>query len=401
MLREFDMELLRKMRDIYFKSSKSGKTGLLDEYCSLTGAVRPAALKRFSRYRFDIPDSVKKAKKRHRKKMSRYNPACVEIIRLAWSLLDMICAERLHAEIGVCIKQLEQEGRLRSYGKSDIDKVLNISPASLKRIIAVFPKASLKKHKGNAAIYKEIPVMADFGKFARVKPGYEEVDYVEHNGGNSSGTFAITGNYTDVYSQWGARAAALGKNLQSIEEIDRLVHDKIYFPVLHYHPDNDKSILSLLFNRLKGDKKLSYDLSRSRPYHKNDNAHVEQKNGDKVRRLVGYFRHDSVEEVRLLNEIYDKADLIDNFFIPCFKLKEKILDSCGRPVRKIYEKPATPYQRVLGAPETDEGIKRELRLIYNSLNLVKLREELNALLDELTTVTVKKSGKFSRTKVMS
>jgi len=107
-----------------------------------------------------------------------------------------------------------------------------------------------------------------------------------------------------------------------LEAFDNVAHSKFPFDVICYHSDNDKTILKILFEKIKG-KDGKY-LSRSRPYKKNDNAHVEQKGGDKVRKLVGYFRYDSEEEVSLLNEIYNRADLLDNFFIANFKLKDKI-----------------------------------------------------------------------------
>ena len=110
----------------------------------------------------------------------------------------------------------------------------------------------------------------------------------------------------------------MGKNLASVSKINNLAHTRIFHPILHYHPDNDKTILKLLFERMMKNKEgqnRPFILSRSRPYRKNDNAHVEQKNDDKVRKLVGYFRYDTEREVRLLNLLYEKSDLLDNFFI--------------------------------------------------------------------------------------
>jgi len=196
-----------------------------------------------------------------------------------------------------------------------------MSVGTLKRIIMEFDKPVFKKrHKGNAFLYTQIPIIADFGKNAYKSPGYIEVDFVEHNGGNSSGRFAITAVYTDLSSQWTVRASGWGKNLESIKEMDEIAHGRIPFPVLHYHPDNDKGILKVLFDRVRN-KQIG--LSRSRPYKKNDNAHVEQKGGDKVRKLVGYLRYDTEEEVKILNQIYHVADLIENFFVPTMKLKYK------------------------------------------------------------------------------
>jgi hypothetical protein len=160
-----------------------------------------------------------------------------------------------------------------------------------------FPRQHKSIHKGNFEIYKQVPIVANFGKYAMGNPGYVEVDYVEHNRGNSSGSFAITGMYTDIFSQWVARASGLGKNLRSVEDIDKKVHQKIFHPIVHCHPDNEKSILKLLFERIKNKK--SFNFSRSRPY--------------------------------------KKADLLDNFFIPSLKLKEKIKNSLGKVIRRTYD----------------------------------------------------------------
>jgi hypothetical protein len=174
--------------------------------------------------------------------------------------------------------------------------------------------------------------------------------------------------------------------------------------VVHYHPDNDKAILRILFERMKNsnnDKegKHRFSLSRSRPYQKNDNAHVEQKNGDKVRKLVGYWRYDTYEELELLNLLYEKADLLDNFFIPTAKLKDKVRDKQGRVVRRVHDKPKTPYQRLMDCKceQISEQTKQKLKSIYESLNMVELRVEINKILQELYKIQLARSRK----KIMS
>lgn len=145
-----------------------------------------------------------------------------------------------------------------------------------------------------------------------------------------------------------------------------------------------------MFDKIKGnDGKY---LLRSRPYKKNDNAHVEQKDGDKVRKLVGYFRYDSKEEVSLLNEIYKRADLLDNFFIANFKLKDKIKNNKGKTVKKIYENPKTPYQRLLESDSLTENQKQILIKTFNNLNMVKLRNEINELTNKLYNIQLRKSN---------
>ena len=382
MLKEFEMELLKRQFKEYLGASKKRKTQIITQYCELTGVKRKTAIKRFSRFKRnylfkDEFSSTRRNTKRGRKK--KYNSIHKEIVKICWNLCGGICAEKLHPMLAIYIEQLKKNNLLTFYEPRIVEEVKRISLGTLKRMIRDFPKASKRRKRGNAFIYQKVPIIADFSRYSFEGPGYVEVDFVEHNGGNSSGTFAITGVYTDVYSQWTVRASGLGKNFHSMSEIDRIVHERIPFEVMHYHPDNDKAILKVLFDRVRG--KDTPVLSRTRPYKKNDNAHVEQKGGDKVRKVVGYFRFDSEEEVRILNEIWKRADLIDNFFIACFKLKEKIKDERGRVVKKVYEKPKTPYQRLIESGYLDEAKKEELKRISERLDMVKLSREIEDLID--------------------
>ena len=140
-------------------------------------------------------------------------------------------------------------------------------------------------------------------------------------------------------------------------------------------------------------KKHSFTLSRSRPYRKNDNAHVEQKNDDKVRKLVGYWRYDTPEEVDLLNKLYEKADLLDNFFIPSSKLIEKIRDGNGRVIRRVHDRPKTPYQRLIECEELSEQEKQKLKRIYKSLDMIELRQENNKILRIISDIKLQSSRK--------
>lgn len=380
-MEEFDMELLRRQFKEYLKGSKREKSEILSQYCKLTGVRRKTAQKRFSRfikdYLFKENSSSGRDWKKGRKK--KYGTIHKEIIKRCWELSGNICAEKLHPMLKVCIEHLRRRNLL-FYESSFIEEVEKISLGTLKRIIREFPRTSKRRYKGNAFIYQKVPIVADFGRHSFERPGYVEVDFVEHNGGSSAGVFAITAVYTDLYSQWTVRASSSGKNLSSVEEMDTIAHRRIPFEILEYHPDNDKALLKVLFERVRGKGGM---LSRGRPYKKNDNAHVEQKGGDKVRKVVGYLRYESREEVEILNRIWEVVDLIDNFFIPCFKLKEKIKDERGRTVKKVYEEPRTPYQRLMEGGYLEERKREELRRIYEGLDLVELREKVERLIDEL------------------
>ena len=405
MITQFDMKLTQKLLKNYQKSSKKERGKILNDYCQLSGTNRNTASKRFNKkIRNPYPrlSSCKRINKQEKKRgpKRKYTVIHRKIIKLCWELAGSLCGENLHPMLSIYAKQLKENGKLNFCSQKELNQTKKISLGTLKNVIAEFPKTSSKKrYKGNALLYKQIPIMADFGKFAKLKPGYTEVDFVEHNGGNCSGIFAVTGVYVDLFSQWTAKAAGFGKNLYSIERIDKIAHRKIFHPIIHYHPDNAKPILKILFERLKLEKsrkdkkKKFFKLSRSRPYKKNDNAHVEQKNGDKIRKLIGYYRYDTQEEIDLLNQLYGKADLLDNFFIASAKLKKKIKDAKGRPIKRIHDVPKTPYRRLMENKYVSKKTKQKLIKIYHSLNMVRLRKEIETFLNKLFKIQQEKYKK--------
>jgi hypothetical protein len=396
-MEDFDMKLTQKLLKQYKNRGKKMKGQIISEYCRLTEVSKNTASKRFRKQIKNIYPRVLPSTSKRRGPKKKFNSIHIGVVNKCWELAGKICAERLHPMLCTYIGQLEIKGMLQIYSKNDIAITKTISAATLKRVIATFPRASSKKHKGNALIYKQVPIVANFGQFSD-EPGYVEIDYVEHNGGTSSGLFVITGTYTDIFCGWVARAAGLGKNLSSVSSIDRVVHHRIFHPVVHYHPDNDKTILKILFQRMmknkEGQKQL-FMLSRSRPYQKNDNAHVEQKNDDKVRKLVGYWRYDTEQELKLLNLLYDKADMLDNFFIASAKLKEKIRDSKGRIIKRVHDKPKTPYQRLTESDQISEQTKQELKNIYKSVDMIELRQEINKITHRLYGIQLTRSRKIN------
>jgi len=403
MLKEFEMELLKKSADDYRKAEKKERGKILSQYCKLAGCDRWAAIKRFNRYFVRPPKKSRFASAGKRGPKRKYDILDRKIIEAIRETVGKICAEKIHPMIGIYVDQLEQNKKLFFYPTEVVERIRKIPLGTLKKIMMTFPREHGNKRKGNAGIYKQVPIIANFGKYANKKPGFTEVDYVEHNGGSSSGTFVITGNYVDIYSQWIARAAGLGKSLISVASIDKKVHQKIFHSILHYHPDNAKPILKLLFERMNSEKnKSAFNLSRSRPYKKNDNAHVEQKNGDKIRKLVAYFRYDTAAEVEILNQLYDKADLMDNFFIASAKLKKKIKNVKGKVTKRIYDTPKMPYQRLIENKNVSSRVKTELESIYRSLNMVKLGQEIKQLVKALfDTMNAGKEETFQGQKIVS
>ena len=391
--KEFEMELARRLSKKYRGASKKTRSKILDKYCeAVPGIKRDTACKRLQKYaKKSFKPRVLKSKNQSKKRgpKPKYGPPCKKIIKKAWELGGRICAERLLPILGEYLNQLKTAGALKNFKDSDITSVSKISEKTLKRIIAEFPNPRSRKHKGQANIYKKVPIEANFGKYAK-KVGYFEIDYVESNGGLSSGIFVNSGCYVDVGNQWVARAAGLGKNLSSIASIHKKVSSKIYHQVKKYHPDNCQPILKELFEKYQGKKvSIKIALSRSRPYKKNDNAHVEQKNDDKIRKIIGYFRYDTQKAVEVLNEFYDVEDLITNFFVPSQKLVERIYDDQHRVIKRIHDKAQTPYQRLMTDDRVDKKVKFKLTVIYKSLDLVKLRKRSDKLKARLSKLRSK------------
>lgn len=392
-MNHFDMELTQRQAKEYKRAARKRKGEMITQYCRLTGVSRNLASKRFRKVIRDIHPRVLKDR-RSRKRCGRkpkYTSIHKAIVRKTWELSGGICGERLHPVMGAYIKQLEENEELKYYGNRYIQETREISQRTLKRMIAQFPKASNRRNnKGNPTIYKTIPTQAHFGENA-YRSGYVEIDYVEHSGGNSSGVFAHTGSYVDVCLGWLARGAALGKGMQGVSQIHDINKERIYHKIYEYHPDNARPILKLLLEKALGEKPANYAISRSRPYHKEDNGHVEQKNGDKVRKLVGYHRYDRGEQVELLNQLYEVEDKISNFFIPSQKLIEKVVDDKGRVVNRKHDRAQTAFTRLMKSPKVNEEIKERVASIREGLNLIDLREQSEQLQKQLFATVISRN----------
>lgn len=390
----FDMELTQRQAQEYKKVTKKQKGQIITQYCKLTRVSRNLASKRFRKViRNPNPWILKESKSLVRKgRKPKYNCIHKAIVRKTWELSGEICGERLHPVLDEYIYQLESAGELRYYGKRYINETKTISERTLKRVIDKFPKASKKRHYGNDSIYKAIPIDAHFGNNAD-KPGYVEVDYVEHNGGSSQGEFACTGTYLDINLGWLVRSAALGKSKDAVGQIHDNVKLRIFHKIHEYHPpDNAKPILKLLLERKLNPHIRHYTISRSRPYHKEDNGHVEQKNGDKVRKLVGYHRYDQKEQVALLNQLYEVEDQLGNYFVPSQKLTEKVMDDKGRVLGRKHDKAKTAYQRLMESSGVDKKIKRQVKEIHKGLNLIQLRKQSEELQKHLFNTVVSRKN---------
>lgn len=222
-----------------------------------------------------------------------------------------------------------------------------------------------------------------FGDWGNPPPGYLEVDLVAHGGGSAEGAFAHTLVLTDVASGWTECAALAARESSLVVRAIDGVRTALPFPLRGIDADNGLEFINDVLLRFSLDAGI--ELTRSRPYHKNDQAWVEQKNGAIVRRMVGYGRLQGLAACEALARLYASTRLFVNFFQPSFKLRSK--ERIGARVRKDYHAPQTPCARLLASPDVTEAAKERLRAILVTLDPLRLLDEIRAVQRHLALLT--------------
>jgi hypothetical protein len=358
-------ELLEAMRRRYRESSKMDKTRILDEFVALTGYHRKHGVRLLSQPHDTEAKAVQDGRVRSRRV---YDEAVKEALTVMWEASDRICGKRLKAIIPELLDAMERHGHL-SLDPEVRSRVLQVSAATIDRLLKPIRSRaqSRRKRRRPTKVSKEVPVRT-FADWGHPDPGYLEIDFVVHCGISMAGSFIHTLVATDVCSGWTEFVPLLAREQSLVVEGLEVLFDQIPFPVLGIDSDNDSAFINDTL--LAFCQKHHVEFTRSRAYHKNDQAWVEQKNGAVVRRLVGYERFSGVVAGQALAHLYQSARLHVNCFQPSFKLCGK--ERQGAKIRRIYEQPATPCERLLRHQSIDDEIKAELHSQRAQLDPVRL-----------------------------
>jgi len=239
-----------------------------------------------------------------------------------------------------------------------------------------------------------IPVRT-FGEFSQVAPGHCQLDCVGHDGGIASGEYAFSVVISDVCTAWTERRAVQNRAARWIQPALEDIRLAVPFAVQHLHPDSGAEFINKNILRYCTDHQIT--LTRSRPGKKNDNCWVEQKNFDTVRKLVGYARYSSPQALEALNELYRVQGVLQNYILPSQKLLQKT--RVGSRVRKLYQKPLTPAERVLLHPQVPLKVKARIRRVRAALDplaladqVIALQKRLLKLADNLSPVQLKEAA---------
>ncbi len=368
----------------YLKADKKQKGIILGNVMAITKMPRKSLIRAFKREQLRSSNSP--PKKRGRKKY--YQPETEAALAWVWEQYDFPCAERLHDELAEAIRIFVRD-KMWNYSEEATEQLWHMSLGAMKiRTTALAKKKGLIRGQSttrSGELLKSVPVF--FGSWDKKAAGNGQIDTVVHSGPKLMGSMAYTVNYVDVATYWQEPVAQLNKSERSTLTSMETIKKRLPFPWLGVHPDSGSEFINNL--ALPWFKANGIEPSRSRPNKKNDNRFIEQRNLVVVRKYVGYERYDCIEAVNVMNELYDVLRLYLNFFQPTFKLqgKQKRVNKDGKqyakPYRRQYDKPKTPYIRVLARKDIDQSVKDSLTKQYETLNPKVLRDRIKSLTTKL------------------
>lgn len=360
-------ELLQVVRPRYLKANKTDKGAILDEFVAATGYHRKYAIRLLK----NGPGPRGRKKKGRRKE---YQGEVVQALTHIWEICGRICSKRLHPFLPEMLAVLERHDEIRLSSETKT-LLLRMSRSTIDRCLqpARFEhRRGLSTTKPGALLKKAIPVRT-YAQWDDARPGFVEMDLVAHCGETTAGQYLNTLTVVDISTGWTECLAVYQKTQQAVFEAILQLHQRLPFPLLGIDSDNGGEFINDILYRYCLTQQITF--TRSRPYKKNDQAHVEQKNWSVVRHLIGYDRFETEEDLALLRSIYADLRLYVNFFQPVLKLigKEQV---DGKTVKR-YDQATTPFRRVLASAEVAIEVKARLTGLYFQLNPVTLRNSID------------------------
>jgi hypothetical protein len=300
-------------------------------------------------------------------------------LKRVWLAANLPCSKRLRAVLPLWLPFYAKEFGSLPHGV--VTALQSISASTIDRLLK--PARVQYKGRGRSTtkpgtlLKKHIPIKTD--QWDETRPGFLEADTIAHCGDSMAGMFVFTIDCVDIATTWTEQRAVWGKGEAGVLQQIKDIEESLPFPLLGFDSDNGSEFLNHHLVRHFHQRPHPIQFTRSRPYHKDDNAHVEQKNWTHVRQWFGYHRIDNPVAVPLMNDLYTKEwNWFHNFFCPSVKLLEKRLVA-GKTIKK-YDIPKTPYQRVLESPYISASAKRSLQDMFETLNPFTLRRIMESKL---------------------
>jgi len=370
---------LRQMQRRYKKAGRKERGRLLDEMQAVTELNR--------NYLIELMQGDLKRKPRGRQRGYTYGPEVDDAIRVIWESLDHICAERLKPALAGMAQHLHAHGEMVVYPEL-VQQLDKISISTVRRRLDRMQQDQPRLPRGRGVkrgrkLTQAIPMRRI--PWYEQEPGHFETDLVHHCGATASGEYVCTLQMIDVLTGWSERRAVLGRSYLVVEDNFRVILARLPFPVQEIHPDNGSEFINHHMLRFWGEIVQGVRLSRSRPYHKNDNRFVEQKNSPLVRAYLGYERLDTIAQTIAANHLYDQMWLYYNFFQPVQRLIDKTVipgaDGHLRRIKRRHDKARTPFERLCDTGAMLPEHQQQLQVLRDQTNPRQLRQEIYDLID--------------------
>jgi hypothetical protein len=362
-------EYLKKIIPRYRKASKTEKNMILNEFCTVCHYNRKYAIRLLNNGFYT--NNKYNLSKRGRKKQYDH-PMIIEVLTEIWIKTNLPCSKRLKAILPLWLPFYEYEL------PEEVKKaLLSISPATIDRLMLTmrskYLKQGLATTKPGSILKKHIPIKTN--QWDETRPGFLEADTVAHCGSSVAGMFIYSINCVDIATSWTESRAVWGKGEKGVLKAIQNIEDHLPFPLKGFDCDNGSEFLNWhLMKHLTGRKK-PVQFTRSRAYKKNDNAHIEEKNWSQIRQYLGYQRFEKEQLVEKLNNLYiNEWNDYFNFFMPSVKLIDKYRE--GSKIIKKYDKPKTPFQKILESENVSNKIKKRLQQYFQNLNPFDIQKRM-------------------------
>jgi transposase InsO family protein len=393
-------EVTESFRKDYHRAKRKEKTVFLDEFVKRTGYDRKYAVKLLRKrvkevllYENGGAVKVKVEKRRrpaNRRGKKKYDEAFAVVLRRIWSFFWYKCGKILSPLLR---QQMPFIADWPAFGiNAEIRlKLLEVSPATIDRILKK-DKAELKL-KGKSCtksvhhLKNHIPIRTFYTSAERKTPGFIQTDTVHHCGSSTGGEYLLTLTATDVFSGWVILRGLLNKAWKWTFDALSDVRATLPFPFLEYHSDNGSEFINDAVDKWCENEHVPF--TRSRSHKKNDNCFVEQKNDKCVREYIGYDRMTTNDQLALLNSVYPSLEPLLDFFMPTMKLLSKV--KVGSKEIKKYDKPVSPYHRLMESSALSRNVKDSLQQLYRLYNPVLLQNDVNKAVSALRQANLKQS----------
>jgi hypothetical protein len=367
-------DYLKAIYSRYKKVSKPLRARILDEFCQVCGYNRKYAIRLLNGPAPQKPEGTTSKGRR-----PTYGAKVILSLTAIWEAAGYPCSARLKALLPLwlpwAIKRLALSAEVQK-------QLLSISPATIDRRLKP-KKRQLKKRlygrtKPGTLLKHHIPIKTD--SWDVKTPGFTETDLVSHSGNSEKGEFIHSLNVTDIHTTWVETRAVMGKGQAGVLDAMKQIEQLLPFKLLGIDSDNGSEFINYHLKAFCDQKQIQF--TRGRPYKKDDNAHIEQKNWTHVRKILGYLRYDSRQALEAINDLYrGELRILQNLFLPSMKLSEKV--RVGSKLKRRYDKPLTPLERLLACPQADPVKVQELKKLRAATDPFALAKTIEQKLERI------------------